>query len=224
MFKYLLVCGLVFLGSCSSDKKIIETKEYYFPYENFANSVIYTYHTPDGNQVWQMHFDPKSRIFTSDIILSSEKSSEVTNEIMSDDGTRFVEYTVVKHDVFYEASLVDKDVLKWKMTMDDVCVWKIVIPNEHGDIETIKKSRQIKSVGETYSFDGIDYDAIVFKDDYEQTIRDNNYNKLFSRDFVQYTTYAKGIGIVRSLRVFENGDEYETYLIDIDSSDNKHLR
>ncbi|WP_179019260.1 hypothetical protein [Winogradskyella forsetii] len=68
-------------------------------------------------------------------------------------------------------------------------------------------------------FNGRIYETLVFKDIYDYNIVENqNYNKskeLDFFDFIQYSYFSQGIGIIRYEREFENGKIDTMHLVEI---------
>ncbi len=249
-FSYLYVIHVCvcFLISCTAENKELEKtvsektelqdavvktdklKAYYFPVEQFSDTVIYHYLSGDGKQemYWVMSsIEMKGiRKFNTTVFAPDDKSGFRKIEFISEDilvdGAHVNAYTEYKFDGvsrILEAvgKIQESPVFKWNQTTTEHLTWKTeqTIKENPAFLQKFSKTRSLTETDSTFVFKGDTLGCVVFKDDIHIEVINLMSGKTSVSDFYQYSYYAENTGMVKYVRTFQDNTSIEFYLTEI---------
>ena len=215
---------LICLFVCISCSEKIVTSDYYFQPEMFKSSKVYTFKSvenPTKVQYWKISTTAKNTLF---IIRNTSKNQLIDElkEELSDRGSKMVSYFKsytqnnewIQNTRFYPK---ENDLMKWNLKDTAVYEGEFVIK---GHILNLRRERRFLEKS-TLNLLSNTYEVLVFKDQFtlesltDPTPKVKMWYDHDGNDFVQYSYFAKGIGLVKFKREFENGQIDTMELTDI---------
>ena len=207
-----------------------ELREYYFPTEQFADTVVYHYLSKNGKQemYWVMNsveinnvLKFNTTVYTPDEKMGCRKIEFVSEDILTD-GSHVTAYSEYKFDGasrILEASGTIKESLafKWNQTTTEHLTWSAeqTIKENPAFLQQFSKTRSLISTDSTYVLKGDTLETAVYKDDIHIEVINQISGKTSVSDFYQYSYYAQNTGMVRYVRTFQDNTSVEFYLNEI---------
>lgn len=244
---FVLICFML-INSCSNDKNVQEKtdaiqaendqtsvptedlKKYYFPSDQFSDTIIYHYQSVDGAQqmYWVMNSFELNGIlkFNTTIIAPDDKSGcrkiEFISEDILADGSHVNAYTEYKFDGssrILEAigTIQESMVFKWNQTTTERITWQTeqMIKENPAFLQKFSKTRSLIGTDSTFVFNEDTLECAVFKDDIHMEVINQMSGKTSVTDFYQYSYYATNTGLVKYVRTFQDNSSVAFYLTEI---------
>ena len=223
VYLLIFICALAILFSCSEK---FDAKEYYFNPDAFKTSKVYTFRSvenPSKVHYWKITNTGDKELFTIRNNSKNQLIDELKEQI-TDNGSQMISYfkSHVTSDVWiqnFEFYPKKHDLMRWNLKETSVYEGEF---NIKGDIFIMRREREF--VEKTIlNFKSKKYDALVFKDQFdspsiinlEDPKKATNWNESANKIFLQYSYFAKGIGLIKYVREFDNGTSETMELIDI---------
>lgn len=212
----------------STNESTSDYKSYYYPIDDLKDTKIYHYVPDDAGTdhlYWVLtRIKKKDKIFlktesyTMDSI-GSIKQVELIKEELNETGSYVKEYTEFQYsengDRFEVPAEMDSEcVFKWDIEENDIITWSFETENKlyPGYVTRVQRNREYNEKKTTIQFNGKDYDAIVFSDNFEIEYVSSALSDKQEFNFTQTSYYAKGIGMYQYVRNLQ--DSQLTYTLD----------
>ena len=181
-------------------------KKYYFPISELADGKVYKYECkldPTKTQYWKLTSDLKNQILTTEAFESDFRQYELFKERITDKGTELIEFTSYlknQKDHLFPVYNIPKEIDVFKWNTKESYKYSAVTDFDENTKMIFSKEREY--IGKTKIFVlGKEYKAIKLKG-YYKTVVVNSTEKY---EYVQYSYYIKGIGLVKMEKEYSDG-------------------
>lgn len=203
---YLVLCVGSFSTSCLGQTEI-NLKDYYFPYQNFVEPIVYKYvNTKNPNDILYSFIETKIIEKDTTVVTTTFDQSfyelDAGVEKVTHRGVELKTYTIYITGIITPTRPIHKDIFRWKQNKQDKIKWSARYSSPFGE-ESIRKMREYIGPNPVYTFQKKDYPSILFKDSYRHSIKAEK--NIRTTDFHQEAIYCKGIGLVDYHRTMEDG-------------------
>jgi len=211
---------IVILFSCSEE---LNTKEFYFKPSDFRPAKTYKFQSlenPLKIEYWKISNIGKNEILTVRNNTKGQLIDEL-KEKLSEKGSILTSYKRsftggewIMTSEFYPK---ERELMKWDLKEKSNYDGEFVI---NGIIWNLKREREFLEITEL-KFDSDNYETLIFKDKYFLKPLSNPNQNLKEwldktvNNFIQYSYFAKGIGLVKYKREYDNGEIETMELVEI---------
>jgi len=234
---------VVFLCSCEDHPgepkgKVNNAMDYYFPIEDLRDTKVYHYKpTNKANQemywVLSVHDTLGKTYMITDAYSKDVNGTAWKLEWMKEEIT--IDSAVVKDYIRYyyddsryitpiRATIQSPTTFRKELNKNSSVIWGYSANDPYSASVKEEMKRKRTYTGNSYetNFNNQKVEALVFKDQFIIRQIKNKDEVLSVEDFYQYSYYAKGIGLIKYKRFFDEST-YEFTLVDIYSVDNQNV-
>lgn len=212
----------LFLFSIISCTQPIQTRQFYLPIAEFKSAKTYIYKSE--NDTLKIEYWKKSKINKDEILTTRKNKSgkliDKVKETLDENGSNIKSYEILyKGDDWVNATklhLIENSLLKWDLNLKSFYSGQFYLNQSYWNISRHREfyKKEIKS------FNKKDYETLVFKDIYTFSLEIKPDEKEFIpptkfSNFIQYSYFAKGIGLIEYNRVFDDGKKDTMKLVEI---------
>lgn len=181
---------------------------YFFPYRNFTKAQIYQYiNLDDPNdilyQLCSTYVDQKDTLFLIKRFNDRFQEMETLIHVISDSGVYLRDYELYIAGRQVQTRVHHAQVYRWRSSKKIAIKWSARFRSVYGE-ESFRKKRRLVRRNWQYTYATKRHKAICLQDDFRHSVK-NNYGAQ-TTDFQQFTTYARGLGLVAYDRTLASGD------------------
>jgi hypothetical protein len=213
---------LLFILSIISCTKSIQTRQYYLPDTEFKFTKIYKYQSEEDTL--KIEYWEKSRINKDEILTTRKNKSgkliDKIKETLTENGSYIKSYEILyMRDEGTNATklyLNENSLFKWDINSKSHYSGQFYFNQSYWNVS---RHREFIRKDNT-AFNGKEYKTLVYKDTYQFSLEKKlDKNKFIPEpkfsNFIQFTYFAKGIGLIRYHRVFEDSKKETMKLVEI---------
>ena len=225
ILKFLVVATLLFSVSCTDKKEEIQNwKDYYTPYQRLSDSDLLLEYSYSGSEQAPFYWyytlgncdDGQECVIGQQLDVNSEVQVE-TKEMVLNEGVILKQQTIIEIDTLTEqryatdVAILADDLFSFKeMSIDQQLSYAILFHSSVYDDQKTSISRKRQFLGDTtVTFEGKSYPALRFKLSEMIDIEEVGHLEL---NLEGEETYAKGLGLVHTIKGTSDGTMIEFYL------------